>query len=48
MKYEDPAVATITKERAAEFSHVSRRFHAARRLRIELSQFLQLLILFLS
>jgi hypothetical protein len=40
--HEDAAVAAITIERAAEFSDISRCFHPARRLRIEISQFLQL------
>src|ERR1039458_1100799 len=43
---EDPAEASITKERTADFSHVRRRFYPARRLRIEISQLLQLQILF--
>lgn len=40
--HEDAAVAEITVERAAEFSDVSRCCNPARRLRIELSQLLQL------
>ena len=42
----DLAEAAITKESAAEFSNSSRCFHPARRLRIEISKFLQLSILF--
>src|SRR5882672_9902542 len=44
--HEDAAVAAITIERAAEFSDISRCFHPARRLRIELTQLLQLQIFF--
>src|SRR5208282_3486476 len=44
--HEDAAIAAITIERAAEFSDVSRRCNPARRLRIELSQLLQLQIFF--
>src|SRR6266446_5030916 len=44
--HEDAAIAAITIKRAAEFSNISRCFHPARRLGIEISKFLQLLILF--
>src|SRR5207244_10782455 len=44
--HKDMAEAAITKESAAEFSNSSRCFHPARRLRIEISKFLQLSILF--
>ena len=44
--HKDLAEAAITKESAAEFSNSSRCFHPARRLRIEISKFLQLSILF--
>src|SRR6266542_2555823 len=44
--HEDAAVAAITIERATEFSNISRCFHPARRLRIEIPEFLQLQILF--
>ena len=40
------AVTAITIQRAAEFSDVSRRFPPARRLRVKLSKFLELEILF--
>ena len=42
MIHEDMAVAAISKKRAAEFSNISRCFHPARGLRIEIPQFLQL------
>src|SRR5208282_5387744 len=44
--HEDAAVAALIIERAAEFSDVSRCFHPARRLRLEISKPLQLLIFF--
>ena len=44
--HKDLAEAAITKESAAEFSNSSRCSHPARRLRIEISKFLQLSILF--
>src|SRR5579864_2005488 len=45
--YENSVEAAITKEGAAEFSDSRRRFHPARRFRIESSKFLQLSVLFL-
>src|SRR5687768_16452047 len=39
--HKDTAEPAIAKEATAEFSHFSRRLHPARRLRIELSEFLQ-------
>jgi hypothetical protein len=44
--HEDTTEAAITKEGAAELSHICRCFHPTRRLRIEISKFLQLSILF--
>ena len=46
--HEDAAITAVTIERAAEFPHISRRLHPTRRLRIELSELLQLSILFLG
>src|ERR1700687_5732081 len=43
---ENSVVAAVTKEGSAEFSNVRRRFHPARRFRIEISKLLQLSILF--
>src|SRR3977135_2624683 len=43
--HENSVVAAITKEGAAEFSDIRRRFYPARRFRIEISKFLQLAIL---
>jgi hypothetical protein len=45
---EDSVVAAITIEGAAEFSDLRRCFDPARRLRIELSEFLQLTVLLFS
>src|ERR1041385_3580737 len=42
--HEDAAVTTITIECAAEFPDIRRCLHPARRLQIELAEFLQLLI----
>ncbi len=42
----DVAVAVITEEGATKFSNIGWRFHPARRLRIEISKFLQFSILF--
>jgi hypothetical protein len=46
MTHEDPAEAAIAKNGTAKFSHISGCFQPVRGLRIELSQFLQVLIWF--
>ena len=48
MIHEDMTEAAISKEGAAEFSNIRGCFQPALRLRIEISKFLQLPILFLS
>src|ERR1019366_6854876 len=44
--YEDTAEAAITKDSASEFSNIARGFQPTRRLRVEISKPLQVLILF--